>query len=147
MKSIFKKLSLMLLCLFLLNTTAFANENAIYRSSSYIMGAHAAIKASNNGAMVITFQVSSFSVVSEIGAISIEVYEDNGNTTRCVATYSSSDTSYSDMLATNKSIHSGSITYGGTIGYKYYAKAYLTASDNNGGDTIIETSASVLAKK
>ncbi len=147
MKSFFKKFSLILLCLFLLNTTAFASEGAIGRSSSYIMGSHAGIKAGNNGAIVITFRISSFSVVSEIGAVSIEIYEDNGYSEKCVATYNSSDSDYAYMIATGKSIHSGSLTHNGTIGYDYYAKVHLVVSDHTGGDAVIETSTSVTAKK
>ncbi len=147
MKNFAKKLSLILVCVFFLNTTAFAAETNMGRSSSYIMGSHAGIQAERNGTLVISFHVSSFSVVSEIGAISIEIYEDNGHTTRCVATYNSSDANYSGMIATDRSIHSGSVTYSGTAGYEYYAKAYLTANDHKGGDTVIETSTTVLAKK
>lgn len=147
MKKFARKMSIILACFLLLNTTAFAYEYNMERSSSYIMGSHVGIKAGNNGDLVISFHVSSFSVVSEIGAISIEVYENNGSSTKCVATYSPSDTDYSEILATNKSIHSGSVTYSGIVGYRYYAKAYLTASDNKGGDTVVETSESVLAKR
>ena len=147
MKNAFKRLSLIFLSVFLLSTTTFASENAIGRSSSYIMGASASIKAGSNGTIIISFRISSYSPMSQIGATTIEVYEDNGYTTECVATYSSSEDAYKDMVATGKPIHSGSITHNGTVGYNYYAKVYLIAYDNAGGDTVVETSATVTAKK
>ena len=73
--------------MFLFNITASASNSILPQSSSYIMGTSADIIAESNGHLIISFSISSYGKMSEIGATSIELYENTGSSTKRVATY------------------------------------------------------------
>ena len=77
---------------------------------------------------------------------SIEIYENNGRTTKLVDTIYATDRGYEHMLGSG-TYHASNITYDGTIGYQYYVKVHFTASNSNGGDTATSTSRAVTAIK
>lgn len=147
MKRCLRGLALMMLCLFALNTTVFASNIVSPRASSYIVGTNAYITPESNGLLIVTFSISAYGEMSEIGATSVEIYEDNGHTTKRVATYNYTDPAYSFMMGKNEGIHAKDISYNGTVGYKYYAKVYFRASNSFGGDAVTETTPVVTAKK
>lgn len=147
MKKIVRWFSLSLICLLLLSMTAFASECLSPRASLYISGSDAEITAKSNGGLTISFWISGTDIMSEVGATSINLYEDNGNSTRLVKTYRASDPEYSHLMGTNKVVHRSNVTYNGTVGYEYYAEVHLTAGNSSGSDSIVEISPSVTAKK
>lgn len=145
MKKCLKGLSIALVCLFCLNTTVFASDIFSPRSSTYIVGTNAYITPESNGLLVITFSISTYGKMPEIGATSIEIYEDDGQTVKRVATYNYTNPEYSFIMGSNEGIHAKDVTYNGTIGYKYYAKVYFKASDSFGGDAVTEITSVVTA--
>lgn len=145
MKKCQRGISLFLVCLFFLNTTAFAVDMTT-KSSSYIAGTNAYITPEHNGLLVITFSISAYGEMSEIGATSIELYEDNGSSTKRVATYKHTNPDYSFIMGSKEWVHAKDIFYNGTVGYKYYAIVHLKASDSFGGDTVTEVTSMVTAK-
>lgn len=147
MKKFFKVIAAMLACIFLLSTTAFAAETRNARSSAYIFNTYAEMTAGRSGKLTISFSVAGMDVMSQIGASTIKIYEDDGKSTSLVATYRYTDTGYSNMMGYNKIQYSGTVSYTGTIGYKYYAEVYLTAKDSTGSDTITEPTSTVTAKR
>ena len=147
MKKGLRWFSLILICLLGLSTTVFATECISPRSSLYISGSDAEITTKSNGNLTISFWVSGTDIMSEVGATSIELYEDNGYSSRLVKTYSASDIEYSHLMGANKVVHRSNVTYSGTVGYKYYAEVHLTAKNASGSDSIIEIAPLVTAKK
>ena len=145
MKKFLRCLSLALVCMFLFNITASASNSILPQSSSYIMGTSADIIAESNGHLIISFSISSYGKMSEIGATSIELYENTGSSTKRVATYNSTNPSYSYIMGKNEGVHAEAVTYDGTIGYKYYAKVHLKACDQYGGDSVTTISPTVTA--
>ena len=74
-------------CLILLTTSAVAESEPISpHASEYINGTSADIVAESNGHLRIYFSVGATDIMSELGATVIYVYENDGNSTRVVAT-------------------------------------------------------------
>lgn len=147
MKRIVRGISITLASLLLLSTTVFASEFSSPRSSLYISGSDAEITAKSNGNLTISFWISGTDIMSEVGATSIDLYEDNGYSTRLIKTYRASSPEYSHLMGANKVVHRSDVDYSGTVGYKYYAKVHLTARNSSGSDSIVEVSPSVTAKR
>lgn len=146
MKKVLKGFVPVFVCLLLLTSTAFADGGIEPRASSYIFGKYANIYAESNGKLKITFWVSSPTPMTTLGASAIDIYEDNGSSTRLIDTIYATDPECSHMLGSG-TYHGSNITYEGTVGYKYYAEVHLTASNSTGGDTIKYPSPTVTAKK
>lgn len=148
MKRSLRWVSLFLVCFFALNTTVFASESMSPRSSLYISGTDASIQAGNNGKITIYFSVTGTNMMTQIGATTIYLYENNGNTQKLIKTFRSSNSEYSNMMGQNTSFHGDNVTYyDGIAGYEYYAEVYLKAADNSGSDVIMQPTNTVTAKK
>lgn len=145
MKRIVRGISITLVGLLFLSTTVFAAEFSSPRASLFISGSDAKIEANSNGNLTISFWISGTDIMSKVGATSIDLYEDNGYSTRLVKTYRSSAPEYSHLMGANKVVHMSDVDYSGTVGYKYYAKVHLTAENSSGSDSIVEVSPSVTA--
>lgn len=139
MKKILRRLLLIVVCLSFLTADAFAVGTVSPRSSEYIKGTSAEIAYRGNGKIEIGFWVSGTSVMTDIGATLIELYEWNeaGDSIKRVATYRYTDPGYSHMMGYNTGIHSSSVTYNGTAGRQYYARVHLKAGNSSGSDTYI----------
>lgn len=146
MKKTFNILLLLVAALFLLSTTASAVEEISPQSSDYIFGTYANITAGSNGDLIISFGVTGTAGMTELGASSIDIYENNGRTTTWIHTIYPTDPGCENMLGSG-TYHRSDVTYTGTIGYKYYARVHLSASNSNGGDTITKTTPTVTATK
>ena len=147
MKKSLQWLPLILICFFAFNTTVFASEFVSPRASLYISGTEASIYANNTGKVTIYFSVTGTDIMTQIGASTIYLYEDNGKTSKIVKTFRSSDLEYSNMMNQNTSFHGDNVTYNdGKVGYKYYAEVYLKASNSTGGDTVMQPTNTVTAK-
>lgn len=146
MKKTLKNTAVVLACLLLLSTSALAAENIKPLSSSYIYGTFSDIIPENNGKLLITFHLNSPAPMTTLGASSIDIYENNGRTTKLVDTVYATDPGYEHMMG-DGTYHASNITFDGTVGYRYYVKVHFTAKDSSGGDTVISTSPTVTAKK
>lgn len=135
-------------CLLVLTTSVFAIDNSSTRSSAYIWGTDASIDAGSNGKITIYFSVTSPDIMTQIGATTIYLYENNGSTEKLVKTFRSSSLEYSNMMNQNTSFHGDNVTYyNGIAGYEYRAEVYLKAANNSGSDTIMEPTGTIRAKK
>lgn len=136
MKKVLRRLLLIVLCLLFVTVPSFA---ASPRSSEYIMGTSADITYKNNGNILISFSISGTSVMTDIGATLIELYEWNeaGDSIKRVATYRYTDPGYSHMMGHNDGIYTSYVTYNGTVGRQYYARVHLKAGNSSGSDTYI----------
>ena len=148
MKKGLRWLLLILICFFTLNTTVFASDLLTPRSSLYISGTDASIQAGSNGKITIYFSVTGTDKMTQIGATTIYLYENNGSTEKLVKTFRSSSLEYSNMMNQNTSFHGDNVTYyDGIAGYEYRAEVYLKAADNSGSDTIMEPTGTIRARK
>lgn len=146
MRKILSNMGTALLILFLLNTSVFAYDKPMPLASDYISGTYSNISAGSNGKLTISFRITSPGPMTKLGATSIDIYENNGRTTKLVDTVYATDDGYENMMGTGTS-HFSNITFSGTVGYQYYAKVHLTASDSSGVDTATSTSPTVTAKR
>lgn len=146
MRKISSNFGTALLILLLLTTPVFAFDQTMPLASDYIAGTYSNISAGSNGNLTISFRVTSPGFMTKLGATSIDIYENNGRTTKLVDTVYATDAGYENMMGTGTS-HASNITFGGTVGYQYYAKVHLTASDSSGEDTATSTSPTVTAKR
>lgn len=138
MKKILRRLLLIVVCLSFLTVPSFA---ASPRSSEYIKGTSAVINYKGNGKIEVSFAISGTSVMTDIGATLIELYEwnDDGYSARRVATYRYTDPGYSHMMGHNDGLYGSTVTYNGIAGRKYFANVYLKAGNSSGSDTYVET--------
>lgn len=147
MKKISKGLIIVLVCLSALTTSVFAIDHGSIRSSSYIWGTDAYIEAGGNGKIAIYFSVTGIGRMTEIGATTIYLYEDNGSTEKLVKTFRSSSLEYSNMMSQNTAFYGDSVTYyDGIAGYEYRAEVYLKAANASGSDTVMEPTGTVRAR-
>lgn len=147
MKKFLRGIAFSLVSLFLLNTAAFASETDITRASSYIANSGAAISADADCQLRITFSIQGTARMSELGATTIYLYEDNGYLSKLVKTYQSSDSNYSNMMDANTFYHGSDVTYEGIAGYKYYAIVNFKAGNSTGSDTTVGQTDVVTARK
>jgi len=147
MKKFLRTIAFTLVGLFVLNTVAFASEWKSVRSSSYISNTSAEITAKADCQLRISFSIQGTGRMSELGATTIYLYEDDGRSSKLVKTYRSSDPNYSDMMANNAFYHGSNVTYSGVAGYKYYASVHFKAGDSTGSDTTVGKTQTVTAKK
>lgn len=148
MKRISQRILIILVSFFALSTTVFASDFISPRASLYISGTDASIQAGSNGKITIYFSVTGTDIMTQIGASTIYLYEDNGSTQKVVKTFRSSNSEYSNMMSQNTSFYGDNVTYyDGVAGYKYHAEVYLKAANGIGSDTVIEPTNTVTARK
>lgn len=128
MKKVYRIIALVLAFSMCLSIGAFAEGEAQkeeqLRSSRYMASAHAAVSAMGGGTIKITYSVTAYYTIDELGACQINLYKSNG---QLMKTYYSS--AYANMMGYNCSTHSGTVTYPGTPGTSYYATIYFYAED------------------
>lgn len=133
MKKIYRIIALVLAFSMCLSIGAFAEgetqKDEQSRSSRYILSTHAAIGAMGGGTIKITYSVSAYYSIDELGACQINLYKSNG---QLMKTYYSS--AYASMMGYNCGTHSGTVTYPGTPGTSYYATIVFYAKDGSIGE-------------
>lgn len=108
------------------------------RASLYLSSYNAYVHPAGNGLVQVYFNVEGTGYMSELGALSIEVYE--------CATNSSNDNDWTwkdtftnitnpEILSYNDDYHSGHVDYYGAPGKYYKAYVCVWAGDNGDGDT------------
>ena len=137
MKKPLKRLTLILVCLFTLSTTVFASESVSPRASLYISGSSATIATTSDGRHAISFWITGTGMMTTIGAISIDLYEDDGQTMRLIKSYYASNPEYSYILGYNKFSHSAEVPFDATPGCTYVAYVHLKAGNSSGSDMIV----------
>lgn len=107
--------------------------SASIKSSEYLDGYRAVLTADPHGVLVVTIDVSGVGYMPEIGATKIYLYEstDGSRFTR-IEVFDSSD--YPEMMGSGTVFYEDVITYQGTVGRYYYAKAFVYAGNSTGGD-------------
>lgn len=133
MKRFGKKFLSGIFALIMISSILCTAASAAVQSSAYLDSYCAMLTAKNNGDMVITVDVSGVGYMPEIGAKTIYVYEStNGIDFYWVATYESDD--YPKMMGSGTIFYEDVITFHGTAGRYYYAKAFVYAGNADGGD-------------
>lgn len=130
-KALIRTISIILVLSFCLAPVAMA------RASDYIKSCSIITSASGTGKIDFKFSVIGTGTMTEIGSTKIEVKNASGLT---VKTFRYTDVGYSYMMSGNKTIHSGTVTFSGVTGNKYYAVAYFKAGNSSGSDTDSATS-------
>ncbi len=133
-KTIIRAVSLVLVLILLLSTIAFAAETA----SAYISVTNAYIIRSGDD-VTVYFYIVGTSMMDQIGAKKILLYENNwDNSWTLVKTFDSDDSLYtSALLSTNASAKVSSVTYTeGSATKNYYALVRFYAEKDGGSDTI-----------
>lgn len=133
MKKIYRIIALVLAFSMCLSIGAFAEGEAQKdeqtRSSRYILSTHAAVTAMGGGTIRITYSVTAYYSIDELGACQINLYKSNG---QLMKTYYSS--AYASMMGYNTFSHNGYVTYPGTPGTSYYAIITYYAQDGSIGE-------------
>ena len=133
-KTIIKTAAIVLVLALMLSTVAFASVT----SSAYISATNAYIIRSGDD-VTVYFYIVGRNIMDKIGAKKILLYENNwDNTWTLVKTFDSADSMYtSDLLSTNTTAKSSSVTYTeGSATKNYYALVRFYAEKDGGSDTI-----------
>lgn len=142
-----RKVAMILACLMILSSTAFAEDGGPMRTNAYIARTWAMVECGEGGLLNIAFDISGMGKMDEIGATTAYLYEVTGTSERIVAAFSYLDPKYSDMMGSNSSFHAGNLPYDGTPGHRYYATVYYRAGNANGSGTTSYTTSTVTALK
>ena len=100
------------------------------QSSRYIASKNAAVSAMGGGTIKITYSVTAYYTIDELGACQINLYKSTG---QLMKTYYSS--AYANMMGYNTFSHGGTVTYPGTVGTGYFATIVFYAKDGSVGET------------
>lgn len=139
-----KKVVALLLCVMAVLScmigSASAKGNVSVYSSNHIRACSASISALGNGKIKITVSEYANATMGTLGASAIRIYKSDGTyVTRILGTTSNG------LLKNNASSLSGSYTYQGSSGTSYYAVVTFTASNSNGSDSRVITTATKTA--
>lgn len=105
-------------------------EPAQARSNAYISSYSAGMYAGSGGKVTAYFDIVGTGIMDMIGATAIYIYTSSGSR---VATYHYSN--YPSFMGYNNYTHSGSVSYQGTVGQKYYCVVYYYSSNSSGHGT------------
>jgi len=109
------------------------------RASKYIASYGASMSADGYGKVSVWYDITGTGLMDEIGATVITIYE-NGT---LVKTFQSSSTP--SMLAYNKNIHGGYVSYYGVAGRTYYSYVTFWAAKQGDGDNRSYQTSSIVA--
>ena len=132
MKKLYRIITFVLVIVMSLNAVAFAavpHPADDIQSSRYILSKNAAVTAMGGGTIRITYSVTAYDTIDELGACQINLYKSTG---QLMKTYYSS--AYASMMGYNTYTHSGYVTYPGTVGTGYYAIITFYAEDGSVGE-------------
>lgn len=126
MKQIRRCVSILLACMCLLASTAFASENA----SDQIVAYSIYVEPVGNGQIGMEFSISAPYFMEEIGAESITIYEITPTGQKLRAEYTKDDPG---MIATDAWVHLNTFYFDGVAGKTYYVTVTVFATDYDGG--------------
>lgn len=135
MKRFVKCVCMVLVCVMLFSTTAFAAES---RASNFFAASSVYFWRTSGNNYQIWFDVTAVGTMLEVGASEIVVQrstdEENWTT---VSRYYKED--YPQMTDTNTTIHADCVPFTATTGYSYRAIVYLYARNSSGEASMRET--------
>ena len=135
MKNSIRIVAIILVLMLVLSPAAFAAMNA----SEYINATNAWITRDGD-TVEVNFYITGKGAMDKIGVKYIYLYELNGNTWGLVAIYNYTNPTFeATLMGTNKSLHSGYLTYAGYANKQYYASCWFYAEKNGGSDTITQS--------
>ena len=126
MKQIRRCVSLLLACMCLLTSTAFASENASDQISSYFIY----VAPMGNGQLGMDFSITAPYYMEEIGAESITVYEITSSGRKLRAEFTKDD---DGMIETDSWFQANTLYFDGVAGKTYYVTITVFATDYDGG--------------
>lgn len=141
MKCFTKYICLLLVCVMMVTTTAFAAETVDPRASNYFAASSVYFWNTSGRNYEIWFDVTAVSTMAELGTSKIQVQRstDESNWTT-VRTYYKED--YSQMTDDNTVGYANCVPFTATTGYSYRAIVTLYAKNRSGGTgTMRETTA------
>ena len=141
MKRFTQCICILLVCVMMFSTTAFAAENTDSRASSFFTASSVYFWRTSGNNYQIWFDVTAVGTMAELGTSKIQVQRstDEVNWTT-VRTYYKED--YPQMIDTNTGRHVDCVSYTATSGYSYRAIVTLYAKNSSGGTgTMRETTA------
>ena len=132
MKRFTRCICLLLVCVMMFSTTAFAAETADSRASDYFWSSSVYFWNTSGRNYEIWFDVTAVGTMAELGTSKIQVQRstDESNWTT-VRTYYKED--YSQMIDTNTVHHGDCVPFTATTGYCYRAIVTLYAKNSSGG--------------
>ena len=141
MKRFTRCICLLLVCVMMFSTTAFAAETTDSRASNYFAASSVYFWNTSGRNYEIWFDVTAKGTMAELGTSKIQVQRstDESNWTT-VRTYYKED--YPQMIKTNTGHHDDCVPFTATTGYSYRAIVTLYAKNSSGGTgTMRETTA------
>lgn len=145
MKCVGKRVLSGILALMMISSLLCTAASATVKSSAYLDAYRAGLTPDPGGVMTVTVQVSGVGNLPQIGVKTIGVYESTDNVTfRRIAVYGSEDEPL--MMGSGTMFYEDVLTFTGTPGRYYYAKALVYAGDSTGGDERYVNSAIKQAK-
>lgn len=126
MKQVRRCVSILLACMFLLTSTAFAATNASDQIVSYSIY----VAPVGNGRIGMEFTITSQGLMEEIGAENIYVYEVSGTNMIFKAHYAKDDPG---MIEKDSWFQVNTLYFDGVAGKTYYVTVTVFATDYNGG--------------
>lgn len=138
MKHFNRCICLLLVCVMMFSTTAFAAETAEPRASDFFAASSVYFWNTSGNNYQIWFDVTAKGTMAELGTSKIQVQRstDRANWTT-VRTYNKAD--YPQMIDTNTTRHADCVSYTATSGYYYRAIVYLYAKNSSGGTGTMQT--------
>ena len=132
MKKFTQCICVLLVCVMMLSTTAFAAETVESRASDYFAASSVYFWNTSGRNYEIWFDVTAKGTMAELGTSKIQVQRstDESNWTT-VRTYCKED--YSQMTDTNTAWHYDCVPFTATAGYSYRAIVTLYAKNRSGG--------------
>ena len=139
MKIVLKSVSICLIIIAMISTTAFAaapDTPAEPQSNSYIWTTTVGIVPLGSGKIEVDFSVTAMGKMTDVGATRVTIYNESG---KSVAIYRYTDPGYGYMMGHNRFTQTASVTYQGVSGQRYYAIVSFYAGNLNGaggGDSL-----------
>lgn len=132
-------LSIAMLCIAVLSTSAFAATKASEQIYRYYLNAGA---GDNSGLIIVDFSITATGTMKNIGAESIVIFEQGDHGWEVVESYDSDDP---DMSTSDQTHYGSSIHYQGESGREYrvivtvFAEDYEGGSDSRSGTFTVKT--------
>lgn len=134
-------LTFVLSCIFSSYAFAAQPENVEPYASNYFNIYSVKLTDKGDGKISIDYTVQSKSIMDKLGIKKIELEKESNSTWETIKTYTNS--TYPSLIIQNTAKITGSLTYSGSTGSTYRAKATFYAKNSSGSDTKNFTSSSI----
>ena len=143
MKKFTQCICVLLVCVTMLSTTAFAAETAESRASDFFTASSVYFWNTSGRNYEIWFDVTAVGTMAELGASKIQVQRstDEVNWTTVTTYYKENN---SQMIKTNTGHYGNYVPFTATSGYSYRAIVYLYAKNSSGGTGTMRATTAIL---